>query len=154
MDSQVATDLERRTSTLGIHGVQRFLVADVLNALQFIDVPEIQFHRFEFERVVTRVEPPRRRARREEEDVAEEPTKVVEYFVIRIQGKNYGDDSRIGMLFSALESDEQFGRWLDGSYPILLKEMVGRQVDPTNPTQSFARFGVECRFKERVFVYE
>jgi type IV pilus assembly protein PilM len=153
-DSQLATDLERRAATLGVHGVQRFLVADVLNALQFVDVPDIQFHRFEFERVLTRVEPPRRRARRGEETEPEEPTKVTEYFVMRIQGKNYGDESRIGMLFSALESDEQFAQWLDGSYPILLKEMVGRQVDPANPTQSFARFGIECRFKERVFVYE
>jgi type IV pilus assembly protein PilM len=154
MDSQVATDLDRLASKLSLHGAQRFLVADVLNALQFIDVPDIQFHRFEFERVMNRVEPPRRRARRGEEGEPEEPTRVTEYFLVRIQGKNYGDEGRIGMLFSALESDEQFGQWLDGSYPILLREMVGRQVDPANPTQSFARFGIECRFKEREFVYE
>jgi hypothetical protein len=153
-DSQVATDLERRSSILGMHGAQRFLVADVLNALQFIDAPQIQLYRFEFERVVNRIEPARRRARRGEESAPDEPTKVTEYFVVRIQGKNYGDERQIGLLFNALESDEQFGRWLDGSRPILLTQMVGRQVDPGNPTQSFARFGMECWFKERVFVYE
>jgi type IV pilus assembly protein PilM len=155
LDSQVTSDLERRTAALGVHAVQRFLVADVLNELQFIDIPKIQLFRFQFERVVNRIEPPRRRARRGggEEEPAE-PTRVTEHFVLRMQGKNYGDESQIGLLFSALESNEQFSRWLDASRPILLTEIIDRQIDPGNPTQTFARFGIECRFKERTFVYE
>jgi hypothetical protein len=77
---------------------------------------------------------------------------VSEHFVLSIHGKNYGDESQIKRLIRALETQEQFSRWLDG--PIRLTEIVDRQIDPGNPLQGFSRFGVECRFKERVFVYE
>jgi hypothetical protein len=128
---------------LAQHGIQRFLVANVLNALQFIEVPQIQLYRLQIERVVTRNEPPsgapaeeKRRSRRTEK------TKVTEHFVVRIQGKNYGDERQIQLLFDALENQEQFREWLDPNQPITLTEIMNRQVDPSNPTLGFARFGM------------
>jgi len=154
-DSRLANSLESLTAALKLQGSQRFLFADVLNALQYLDMPSIQFYRLHLDRVVTRVEPPRRRARRgEEATVVAEKGKVTEHFVLRIHGKNYGDESQISLLIKALETQEQFGRWLDSSRPILLTEIVDRQIDPGNPLVGFSRFGVECRFKERVFVDE
>jgi type IV pilus assembly protein PilM len=155
LDSRMASDLEQRTAALAVHGIQRFLVADVLNALQFIRVPQIQLYRLQIDRIVTRSEAPRRRARRGE--VAEEPeekTKVKEHFVVRLQGKNYGDERQIKLLFDALEGNEQLRNWLDRNHRPRLTEIMDRQVDPSNPQLGFARFGIEFKFKEREFIYE
>jgi hypothetical protein len=118
-------------------------------------VPQIQLYRLQIERVVTRDEPPRRRARRgEEPEPQTEKTKVNEHFVVRIQGKNYGDERQIQLLFEALKNQEQFREWLDPNQPITLTEITNRQVDPSNPTVGFARFGISLKFKEREFKYE
>jgi type IV pilus assembly protein PilM len=155
LDSRTAADLEYRMMDLAQHGIQRFLVADVLNALQFVEVPQIQLYRLQIERVVTRNEPPRRRARRgEEAEPQTEKTKVIEHFVVRIQGKNYGDERQIQLLFEALKNQEQFIEWLGPNPSITLTEITNRQVDPSDPTMGFARFGIACKFKEREFKYE
>jgi type IV pilus assembly protein PilM len=155
LDMRMASDLEARIAALATHGIQRFLIGNVLNALQFMRVPQIQLYRLEIDRVTVRTEPTKRRARRGQE--IEEPVqkaKVTEHFVVRIHGKNYGDERQIEQLFQQLRTNEQFRGWLDRNHPPVLTEMMERQVDPSNPRQGFARFGIECRFKERVFTYE
>jgi hypothetical protein len=155
VDAQEASAMEWLTTDLNVHGSQRFLFANVLNALQYLDLPEIQFYRLQIDRVVTRVEPPRRRSRRVMGvDPPEEKTQVLEHFVVRIQGKNYGDEAQIELMIRSLQTHRQFSRWLDPARPIQLTEIVDRQVDPSDPSRGFARFGIECRLKERVFVYE
>ncbi len=154
-DSRVVNELDHLSSELHTQSEQRFLFANVLNALQFLNLPDIQLYRLEIERVINRIEPPRTRASRAGTAAApKEKTKVTEYFVVRIQGKNYGDQSQINRLIETLESQHEFSRWRDATRPVLLTEIADRQVDPSNPARVFTRFGVECRFKERVFVYE
>jgi hypothetical protein len=157
-DSQRAMELDRRREALMQHEQQRYLVAGMLDALQYVMVDGIQFHRMSVERKLRRIEPPRLSARqRRTGEVAETQDKLEtrEQFVLRIQAKNYRDDPRhVSRLIDSILGHAYFRERLKAEEPVNLIEVQSQQVDPADPTRRFQMFTIECRFVERVFKHD
>jgi type IV pilus assembly protein PilM len=157
-DSQRATELDRRREALMQHEQQRYLVAGMLDALQYVMVDGIQFHRMAVERQLRRIEPPRLSARQRRAGVVgenEEKAETREQFILRIQAKNYEEDPRhVSRLIDSILGHAYFQERLHAQDPVRLVEVQSQQVDPAQPTRKFQMFTIECRFAERVFKHD
>lgn len=132
-----AGELERTLSALNKQAANRFLWAPTLSALQYITVPGIEFHRLRLDRSQTT-----------------DPTNVVEKMVLTIQAKNYGDAQTIDKLIENIAAFPYFTNTLRRDQPVLLKDLLSRQIDPATPGKTFLFFTTECYYSDRVLKNE
>jgi hypothetical protein len=79
---------------------------------------------------------------------------VTERMLLTIQGKNYGDPSQIDRLIEEITRHPFFKERLRADQPVLLKELLPRQLDPGSTDRSFALFLIECYGAERLLQNE
>jgi hypothetical protein len=79
---------------------------------------------------------------------------VVEKMVLSIQAKNYGDAQAMEKLIDTIAAFPYFTNTLRRDQPVLLKDLLQRQVDPGNAANTFVFFTTECYYSDRVLKNE
>ncbi len=149
----LAGETERTLAALERLGSNRFLYAPTLNALQFTTLPEIQFHRLKIEQTVvnpTAGKPGAIPAKVGAGASRGPPPPTIEKTVLTIQAKNYGDAQAVDKFIETVSSFGFFTNLLRHDQPVLLKDLLPRQVDPADPGKSFVFFTTEHIYSERI----
>ena len=142
-----AGEIERTLIALNKQAANRFLWAPTLSALQYTTVPGIEFHRLRLERS-------------QATDIVRgttstnKVTNVVEKMVLTIQAKNYGDAQTIDKLIESIMASPYFTNTLRRDQPVLLRDLLPRQIDPANASKTFLFFTTECYYSDRVLKNE
>jgi type IV pilus assembly protein PilM len=140
-----AGEIDRTLAALNKLAANRFLWAPTLNALQYTTVPGVEFHRVRLEQSHTT------EIRSASTNKA---ANVVEKMVLSIQAKNYGDAQAMEKLIDTIAAFPYFTNTLRRDQPVLLKDLLQRQVDPGNAANTFVFFTTECYYSDRVLKNE
>lgn len=149
-----AGEIERTLAALNKLAAKRFLWAPTLNALQYTAVPGVEFHRLRLEQSHTTEIRPASGPMAGGQMSTNKVTNVVEKMVLNIQAKNYGDAQAMEKLIDTIAAFPYFTNTLRLDQPVLLKDLLQRQVDPANAARTFVFFTTECYYSDRVLKNE
>jgi len=149
-----AGEIERTLFALNRLAANRSFWAPTLSALQYTTVPGIEFHRLRLERSQTTDVMPAPNPVGGGTTSTNKVTNVVEKLVLTIQAKNYGDAQTIDKLIESIAAFPYFTNTLRRDQPVLLKDLLPRQIDPANPGKTFLFFTTECYYSDRVLKNE
>jgi len=127
------------------HAADRFLFANVMNALQEVSTPKIHFQQMLLKRAVEIHQKP------DPVDKSAKPeVEHVERVTLRVTLRNYGDNEAYVAWRDALVAHPFFVEHLRSHGPVVIMGQGARQVDPLEPQREFNRYVVDCHFQPRV----
>jgi hypothetical protein len=148
---------ERTVAALHGHATNRFLWAPMLSALQYVAEEDVEFHRLKMEQSYRTAPVPRPAGAAKPAGApatTNVPMMTVERTVLSIQAKNYGEPEAVDRLIESIAGHADLTNRLRRDQPVLLKELLPRQVDPLDADRTFVYFTTECLFGERTFPNE
>ena len=126
------------------HAAERFLFANVLDALQEVPVEQVQFQQLTLQRSVSVTHEPKAAGSSAKPDPVH-----TERVSLRITLRNYGDNQTYVAWRDALVSRPFFERNLRSHGPVVILGQGARQVDPLDPSREFNLYMVDCHFEPR-----
>jgi Tfp pilus assembly PilM family ATPase len=147
-----ATEIRRLLSGLQQLSVTRFLCAPVLDALQFSAIDGIQFVRVQIDSTVTTT--PAKPATTNAATGRITPGRPADWTQrtgMTVTAKDYGTPPAVDDFIQRLLEQPFFQQHLRAVEPIQLRDRQSRQVDSTNPDQSFILFTIDAKYADRVF---
>lgn len=147
----LVNELNQRLNLLTNYVTNRFLWANVLNALQqcMTNVStDVQFARFRTDHSFV-VSPPTVVTKDNRKVVI--PGSSVEKIKFIIEAKDYGrdEDDNITRLREAIAEFPFFKERMDRSRGVRLESLSPRMSDPTDPGRSYVLFTLECQFPDK-----
>ena len=147
-NAQRSRDLENTLAALEGQERNRSLWAPALNALQFATVPDVQVYRVKLDQTIVKPPPPAP-PKPGAKTPPPKPPPVIEKLTLTIQGKNYGETKQVDQFIDKIAGQRYFVERLRTNQPVILTEMLARQVDPAAPNRTLSLFTVECFFAGR-----
>jgi Tfp pilus assembly PilM family ATPase len=144
-DLKKIAETQQTLRTLELLSTNRFLWVEPLNALQFAMVDNIQVQSLRLRQEL--IAAPENPTAGSKADSTERP--MLEKTVLTIKAKNSGEARSTDRFIEAIAAQAYFAKRLRTNNPVLLKERLPPQVDPSNPDKSFMMFTIEAHFAER-----
>jgi hypothetical protein len=144
--SQYLQDMRNLSVIEGLrrHAAGRFLVANVLDALQEVPMENVQFQQLIVQRSVEVTHKPKAAG----SSAKPEPVHT-ERVLLRITLRNYGDNQTYVAWRDALLARPFFEQNLRRHGPVVIMGQGARQVDPLDPRREFNLYAVDCHFEPR-----
>jgi hypothetical protein len=152
-DARIVGEIQHRILTLSEHTTNRFLWAVQLNELQQTIVDDIALTRLTMESTFSNAVPVLNPPKDRPPNPADRQ-RTIESVVMNIQAKDFASPGATEKFIEMLSMHPYFEKHFRNASPIALKNRVSRQIDPADPSRSFALITLECIYRDRIIGYE
>lgn len=147
-----ANDIRSRLESLQNLTVNRFLWANVLDALQQVSVTNVALGRINTKQEYFFTEDVKAKTNATGVVIPGKPATSREKIVMTLEAKDYGsqNDGNYSKFVQALSESPYFKDALSKTNGVNLKSILPNQTDTMDPTRTFTLFTLDCNYPEKV----